>query len=57
MPGFQKEGDSRYDYVVFSRSFEILDFENLSFKGINKKYVDEYIKAWSNIAFGNIKES
>lgn len=55
IPSFQKENDLRYDYVAFSRSFEILDFENLSFEGVNKRYVDEYIKSWSKIAFGNIE--
>ncbi len=54
IPSFQKENNIRYDYVAFSRSFEILDFENLSFQGVNKRYVDEYIKSWSKIAFGNI---
>lgn len=54
IPGFQKDLDHRYDYVAFSRSFEILDFENLSFEGVNKRYVDEYIKSWSKIAFGNL---
>jgi hypothetical protein len=54
IPGFQKDLKHRYDYVAFSRSFEILDFENLSFEGVNKRYVDEYIKSWSKIAFGNL---
>lgn len=57
IPGFQKDirSEKRYDYVVFSRSFEILDFENLSFKGRNKEYVDEYVKFWMQAAFRNIE--
>ncbi|MCT4643052.1 MAG: GNAT family N-acetyltransferase [Bacteriovoracaceae bacterium] len=57
VPAFQLEGDKRYDYVVFSRSFQILDFEDLSFEGVNRLYVDEYIKNWMRIAFGNINKN
>jgi RimJ/RimL family protein N-acetyltransferase len=51
-PAFQKEDDKRYDYVVFSRSFEILDFNNIELEGHNKEYLNEYIKAWEEAFLG-----
>lgn len=51
-PAFQKLGDLRYDYVVFSRSFEILDFNNIELEGHNKEYLEEYIKAWEETFLG-----
>lgn len=45
-PAFQKIGDKRYDFVVFSRSFEIFDFQNVKLKGVNQKYLEEYYRAW-----------
>tara|TARA_B100001971_G_C18267604_1_gene595176 strand:+ start:800 stop:1930 length:1131 start_codon:yes stop_codon:yes gene_type:complete len=48
-PAFQLEGDKRYDYVVFSKSFEILDFSNIKPKGLNKLYLKEYTRLWEEI--------
>lgn len=45
-PAFQLIGDKRYDFVVFSRSFEIFDFQNVKLKGLNQVYLEEYFKAW-----------
>lgn len=48
----QAEDNSRYDYVVLSRSFEILDFNNIELTGVNELYLKEYIKIWEEIALG-----
>lgn len=48
-PAFQLEDNNRYDYVVFSKSFEILDFNNIKPKGINKLFLNEYIRLWEEI--------
>lgn len=53
LPGLQLAGDKRYDYVIFSRSFEILDFNNIELTGINELYLKEYIKTWEETALGN----
>ena len=53
VPGLQRtEDDIRYDYVVFSRSFEILDFNNIVLTGVNELYLKEYVKSWEEIALG-----
>ena len=53
VPAFQLEEEKRYDYVVFSRSFEILDFANLQLTGANKKYLGNYIKLWEKTFLGD----
>lgn len=45
-PAFQKINDKRHDFVVFSRSFEIFDFQNVKLKGINQTFLEEYFKVW-----------
>jgi hypothetical protein len=49
-PAFQLIGDQRYDFVVFSRSFEIFDFQNVRLKGLNQVYLEEYYKAWKKMS-------
>jgi hypothetical protein len=49
-PAFQLVGETRYDYVTFSRSFEILDFTNVKLAGINQKYLLEYMRNWEEIS-------
>ncbi|MEY4630680.1 MAG: hypothetical protein RIQ81_800 [Pseudomonadota bacterium] len=43
-PAFQLNGDKRYDFVVLSRTFEILDFKHLKLAGKNRVYLDEYVR-------------
>jgi N-acetylglutamate synthase-like GNAT family acetyltransferase len=50
VPSFQLEVDKRYDYVVFSKSFEILEFNNIELTGVSNLYLKEYIKTWSEIS-------
>ena len=53
VPGLQRtEDNTRFDYVVLSRSFEILDFNNLELTGVNELYLKEYVKTWEEIALG-----
>ncbi len=50
VPAFQLIEGKRYDYVVFSRSFEILEFNNIELTGVSNQYLKEYIKTWSEIS-------
>jgi RimJ/RimL family protein N-acetyltransferase len=49
-PAFQKIGNRRHDFLVFSRSFEIFDFQNVKLKGMNQVYLEEYFKAWKRMS-------
>lgn len=49
-PAFQKVGDRRHDFLVFSRSFEIFDFQNVRLKGLNQVYLEEYYNAWKRMS-------
>lgn len=53
VPAFQLEEDQRYDYVVFSRSYEILDFNNLQLTGASEKYLRNYIDLWEKSFLGD----
>ena len=53
VPAFQLQGLFRYDYVIFSKSFEILDFNNLELTGANEKYLKNYIKLWEETFLGD----
>ncbi len=49
-PAFQLKDGQRWDFFVFSRSFEVFDFQNVRLKGLNQRYLEEYFKAWQRIA-------
>lgn len=49
-PAFELNGDKRHDFIVFSRSFEIFDFQNVRLKGMNQVYLEEYFKAWKRMS-------
>lgn len=53
VPAFQLENGKRYDYVVFSKSFEILDLNNLELTGPNAKFLRNYIKLWEKQFIGD----
>ena len=42
-------GGRRWDYIVFSRSFEILDFRNVRLISIYRDFLKEYFKAWQTL--------
>ncbi len=39
-------GNSRYDCIIFSRTFDILDFRNVKLWGLYRNFLKEYIKLW-----------
>ena len=39
-------GAQRYDFVIFSRSYEILNFRNIRLEGINREYLNQYLQLW-----------
>jgi hypothetical protein len=45
---------TRFDYAVFSRSFEILDFHNLKLEGRNCQYLIQYYNNWKEISLDPI---
>lgn len=47
-PAFQLINETRFDFVVFSRSFEIFDFSNIQLEGLYKDYLNLYYKSWKN---------
>lgn len=49
-PAFQLIGDTRYDFVVFSRSFEIFDFSNIQLEGIYMEYLKQYFEHWKEVS-------
>jgi len=52
VPAFQLEDEKRYDYVVLTRSFEILDFNNIEMLDDGKKYLENYIGLWEETFLG-----
>jgi RimJ/RimL family protein N-acetyltransferase len=49
-PAMQLINGKRHDFLVFSRSFEIFDFQNVKLKGLNQVYLEEYFKAWKRLS-------
>lgn len=45
-PCAKRMGPRRYDCVVFSRTFEILDFRNVKIISLYKNFLREYLKLW-----------
>jgi hypothetical protein len=40
------DGDERRDCIVFSRTFDILDFSNVKLSSLYRSFLKEYIKLW-----------
>lgn len=49
-PAFQLIEGQRFDFTVFSRSFEIFDFQNMELKGKNREFLQLYFDQWERIA-------
>lgn len=45
-PCLQRSGNRRRDCVIFSRTFEVLDFRNVKLASLYKDYLGEYLKLW-----------
>ena len=52
VPAFQLEGQKRFDYVVFSRSFEVIDVKNIELTGTNEEYLNAYVDLWEKTFLG-----
>ncbi|MFH1618956.1 MAG: hypothetical protein ABIG11_03540 [bacterium] len=48
-PSFRKVGGKRWDYIVFSRSFEMLDFRNVRLTSLYRNVLKEYMKLWQSL--------
>lgn len=48
-PSMRLVGRKRWDYIAFSRSFEILDFRKVSLIRTYRAYLKEYIKLWNEM--------
>ena len=60
-PAMRKVGSKRWDYIIFSRSFEMLDFRNVRMMSAYRQFLKEYLKIWQklyiDLAFKNDKPS
>lgn len=45
-PSAKRMGRRRYDCIVFSRTFDILDFRNVKIISLYKNFLREYLKLW-----------
>lgn len=45
-PCAKRMGGKRYDCIVFSRTFDILDFRNVKIISLYKNFLKEYLKLW-----------
>jgi len=45
-PSAKRMEEKRYDCVVFSRTFDILDFRNVRIISLYKNFLNEYLKLW-----------
>jgi hypothetical protein len=45
-PCAKRMGNRRYDCIVFSRTFDILDFRNVKIISLYKNFLREYLKLW-----------
>jgi len=45
-PAAKLEKGVRYDCIVFSRTFDVLDFRNVRLSSLYRNFLKEYIKLW-----------
>ena len=45
-PAFRRVGSKRWDYLIFSRSFEMLDFRNVRVISAYRQFLKEYLRIW-----------
>jgi hypothetical protein len=48
-PAFRKVGDKRWDYIIFSRSSEMLDFRNVRVISAYRAFLKEYLRIWQTL--------
>lgn len=49
-PAMHLSGGTRHDFVVFSRSYEVLNFRKLQLEGVNQEYLAQYIRSWQELS-------
>jgi len=49
MPALRLVEDKRWDYIVFSRSFDMLDFRNVTMLPAYREYLKEYLTIWHKL--------
>lgn len=54
-PAFQPHQGNRYDYALFSKTFETLSFKNLAFDGWNKAFAEAYYRLWKERAMADFE--
>lgn len=54
LPALQLDHDKRHDYVIFSRSFEMLDFRNIELDGVNQQYLRQYFRTWKEASLNRM---
>ncbi|MCX7905766.1 MAG: hypothetical protein N2446_03600, partial [Elusimicrobiales bacterium] len=45
-PAAKLVNGERYDYIIFSKTFEMLDFRNVKLYSLYKNFLKEYLKLW-----------
>ena len=48
-PAMRRVGKKRWDYIVFSRSFDMLDFRNVTLMPAYRGFLREYLKIWQEL--------
>jgi hypothetical protein len=54
-PAMQLHQGVRFDYVTFSRSFEIFDFTKLALEGVNREFLVQYFDIWKTVSLDSLK--
>ena len=52
-PSMRLVGGKRWDYVALSRSFDMLDFRNVTLMSTYREYLKEYLKIWNELYVEN----
>jgi hypothetical protein len=55
-PSMHQSGHIRHDFIVCSRSFEILNFKNIKLEGVNKKYLLSYFNIWKEQSLSPVSD-
>ena len=53
-PALRKVGGKRWDYIVFARTFEMLDFRNVRITQTYRRFLKEYLKIWQSLYIDSV---
>ncbi|MFA5161080.1 MAG: GNAT family N-acetyltransferase [Elusimicrobiales bacterium] len=48
-PAMRLHGGKRWDYIIFSHSFDMLDFRNVSLMPAYRQYLKQYLQIWDKL--------